>query len=248
VIALLGVGWALVAELLVMPSLRGGVPTQVDYYHWLGQAGGEQIEVALLRPEAWAALALLVLCCGGLPLLRLDWALLALPPLAADMLSTHAPQPAVQLQYGLALVIPMLLASGAGARQLSSFRPGMMVPLALPAVIAGLLFGPIAAIAFHRVPVPPPGLRGLRACTVQIPRDAPVAADDSAAVPLAARPELRLITAAQPGDWVVVDHGGRIPDYTDRAIREWVVGHLSGQRRRPLCNDGRFVLWSPAGA
>jgi uncharacterized membrane protein len=243
--------WAVAVELLVMPALRGGVISQVDnYYHWLHAAAPAAILAAILHPGGWLAFAGMVASAAGLPLLRLRWFGLTLPPLFADLLSAHHPQPELLFQYGLPLVIPMLVAAGLGACRLLEWRPQqreltrLAIPaLAVPALVVALLSGPLL-----RTPLAPSSSRQqLLACTARLPATAPAAVDDAAALPLAARPALRLITEVSPSDFVVVDRQGGVPAYVDAQRRKAVLAHLPAEGRRLLRDDGRFQLWSPAG-
>src|SRR3979411_3282254 len=86
---------------------------------------------------------------AGLPLLRPGWVTLTLPPLAAALLSAHHPQPELLFQYGLPLVVPVLVAGGLGAAWLmdrTQARPPYWVVAvaAGPALLIGLLFCPLS--------------------------------------------------------------------------------------------------------
>jgi predicted membrane protein DUF2079 len=237
--------WGAVAELAIMPALRGGVASQVEnYYQWLHTAGPAQVAGALANPTGWLALGGLVAGLAGLPLLRPAWLALAAPPFVADLLSAHAAQPELHLQYGLPLIVPLLVAAGLSARRLPGPRPALLAVLALPALLVGALTGPVLV----RHPAAPPALARLQACAAAVPAAAPVAADDSAAAALASRPVLRLLTEARPGDHVVVDRGGPQPSYVWQPDRQRVLAALPGQDRRLLCDEGRFQVWGPAGA
>ena len=240
------VSWGIAIEYAVMPALRGGVVSQVDsYYHWLHTASPGQMALALANPAGWLAFGGMVACLAGLPLLRPGWLTLALPPLAADLLSAHAPQPELRLQYALPLVVPLLVAAGLGARRLPERLPAVSIAgMSVPALVLGAVIWPIPGLdAMH----PAPGLARLHACTSLLPATAPTAADDSTAAALASRPVLRLLPDARPGDFAVVDRSGRLPDYISRPVRNRVLADLPRQGRRLLCDDGRFQLWSPAG-
>ncbi|HXM54283.1 MAG TPA: DUF2079 domain-containing protein, partial [Candidatus Dormibacteraeota bacterium] len=115
-LAALAAGWAMVVTAVVMPWLRGPVPSQVDYYAWLHGAGAGDVLAALLRPAGWLQVAAAIAGTAGLPLLRPLWLLAALPPIALDLLSSHDPQPTLGFQYGLPLVLPVLVAAAFGAR------------------------------------------------------------------------------------------------------------------------------------
>jgi uncharacterized membrane protein len=239
-------GWGLAVELLVMPALRGGIVSQVDsYYRWLQTASPAEAGAALLNGRGWLAFAGMVASAGGLALLRLRWLALALPPLLADLLSAHHPQPELLFQYGLPLVLPILVAAGLGIRRFLDRRPPpwTVAALAVPALLIGLLSGPLPAAQSGASS----GRERLFSCTAGMPSAAPAAVDDPAALPLAARPVLKLITETSPQDFVVVDRTGRVPSYVDRGRREAVVARLPDQNRRLLCDDGRFQLWGPVG-
>ena len=240
------VSWGIAIEYAVMPALRGAVVSQVDsYYRWLHAAPAGQIALALANPAGWLAFGGLVACLAGLPLLRPGWLTLALPPLAADLLSAHGPQPELRLQYALPLVVPLLVAAGLGARRLPERLPAVSIAgMSLPALLLSAVVGPLPGVDVMH---PTPALARLHACTSRLPATAPTAADDSTAAALASLPVLRLLPDARPGDFAVVDRSGRLPDYISRPDRNRVLADLPGQGRRLLCDDGRFQLWSPAG-
>ena len=245
VMALAGVAWGTILELAVMPALRGPVVSDVaSYYAWLQHPTAHQLAVAITTPGGWLAMAAMVASTAGLALLRPLWLALALPPLLADLLSAHSPQPQLHLQYALPLVVPVLIAGGLGARRLlDKPRPeAALAALAVPAIVLGIACGPLIG---HRAPTAPPVLGRLLACTASLPQTAPVAADDAVAAPLAARPVERPLTYGGPSDWVVVDRVGAVPDYVNRQARARHLAALSGAGRRLYCDDGRFQLWGP---
>jgi hypothetical protein len=235
-------------ELAVMPALRGWSPNPLSaYYGWLGHASPAAVLAALARPQGWLAFGGMVAGLGFLPLLRARWLAFALPPLLGDLLSAHVPQPELGLQYGLPLMVPLLVAGGLGARRLlRDPRPiPYLLALAAPALLVAAALGPFPGAGWSTGPGDP-ALGRLRACTARLPSRAPVAADDDVAAPLAARPVLRLLTAARPGDLVVVDRAGVTPGYWDLQARTAVLEALPRQRRPLLlCDDGRFQLWGP---
>lgn len=238
--------WGLAVEQVVMPVLRGGVISQVDnYYHWLHGASPAAIASALANPAGWLAFTGMVVSAAALPLLRPAWLALTLPPLVADLLSAHDPQPEVLFQYALPIVLPMLVAAGLGARSLLDWRPRLRLAipaLMFPALLLGLLSGPLL-----RTPLAPSHAREqMLACTAALPATAPAAVDDSTALPLAARASLRLITEPAPPDYVVVDRAGAVPGYVDSPRRHAVLAQLPAEGRNLLCDDGRFQLWSPS--
>jgi uncharacterized membrane protein len=264
------VAWGLLTELVIMPALRGGVVSQVDdYYRWLHTASPATLTAALLAPAGWIAFAGMVVSMAGLPLLRPAWLALALPPLGADLLSAHQPQPQLLFQYGQPLLVPLLIAGGLGVRRLLEQPPPAWLPAWTPArpsgwprpgpplwppraaigvvallpLLVGLAFGPLA----HPLQPPSTAMERLLACTSRLPARAPLAADDAAALALSARPLLKLSTEAEAGDFVLLDREGRVPAYTDSRRRLSVLAGLPAGGRQVLCDDGRFQLWSPSG-
>jgi uncharacterized membrane protein len=246
-LAAVAVAWGAAAELVVMPALLGPVPSDISsYYAWLHHPTAARVVSALATREGWLAFAAMVAAMAGLPLLRPAWLALALPPLLGDLLSAHALQPELRYQYALPVVVPVLVAGGLGARRLLD-RPrpaAALAALAVPALAIGVAFGPLLG---HRPPLHGPALGRLLACTAALPANAPVAVDDDAAAPLAARPLEQPLTYVGPADWVVVDRAGPLPGYVNLAARAQHLAALPAEGRRLLCDDGRFQLWSPAG-
>jgi Predicted membrane protein (DUF2079) len=245
-LAVVATAWGAALELVVMPSLLGQVPSDLDsYYRWLHHATAAQLATAVAAPAGWLAFAAMVAAMAGLPLLRPAWLALALPPLIADLLSAHAPQPQLHLQYALPLVAPVLVAGGLGARVLLDGRGPATSPalLAAPALVIAAAFGPLPG---ERQAVAEPALGRLLACTAALPAGAPVAVDDDVAAPLAARPLERPLKFGGSSAWVVVDRAGPVPDYVDAPARRRRLAALASEGRRLHCDDGRFQLWGPA--
>lgn len=126
-LALVGAVWAVVVFGILMPAIRAGVATDTDsYYAWLG--GGLGVLLApinqtaavvahLTRPTPWLAVAGTIIALLGLPLLRPRWLVLAVPPFMAVLLSDNSFQANLRLQYGLILVVPLIVAAGFGGRR-----------------------------------------------------------------------------------------------------------------------------------
>jgi len=245
-LGLVGLAWGGLLELVVMPALRGPIPSDVEpYYAWLHHATAARLTAAATAPAGWLAFAAMVAGLSGLPMLRPGWLALALPPLLGDLLSAHVPQPQLHLQYALPLVVPVLVAGGLGARRLLE-RPRplpALAAMALPALLLGAAFGPLLG---QRPAPAQPALGRLLACTASLPGAAPLAADDAAAAPLAARPFEQPLTFGGPANWVVVDRAGPLPAYVNAAARREHLAALPFEGRRLYCDDGRFQLWGPA--
>ncbi|HEX6348559.1 MAG TPA: DUF2079 domain-containing protein [Candidatus Dormibacteraeota bacterium] len=249
-LAAFGLGYGVLIAGVVMPILRHGHYVDTDtYYRWLASASPASLLHALSFPAGWLAALVMVACAGGLPLLRPVWLLLALPPLAADLLSAHGPQPFLQLQYALPLLVPILTAAGQALRGLPEqvTAPGLALTpvLALAPALLGLTLGSLPPgpanpdpAAFQR----PPALARLQACTSLLPAAAPVAADDPLTPRLASRPSIRELTGAQEDDYLVIDRQAVLPAYVKIAERDRVLAEAG---RPLLCDDGRFRVLGP---
>ncbi len=245
--------WAGALELWLMPHLLEGQRSDLaSYYAWLHHPTAAMFLGHLARPAGWAALAVAVAGMAGLPLLRPGWLLLVAPPFLGSLLSDHWPQPALALQYGLPVVVPILVAGGLGAaRFLDAERPWarrlatppVLAALAVPALVLGAVLGPLAG----RGPgVGSPRVAQLASCTAVIPAGAPVATDDDVAVWLSARTGEGPLTTAAPGDWLVVDTRTTPPRYVDAGARSRILHRLPRSGRRLACTRDSFQVWTSA--
>ncbi|MBA2718154.1 MAG: DUF2079 domain-containing protein [Chloroflexi bacterium] len=126
-LAIVATVWAIIVFGVLMPAIRAGSATDTDsYYAWLG--GGLSVLLApvnqtaavvahIARPTGWLAGAGMIIALFGLPLLRPRWLVPVLPPFAAVLLSDNFFQANLRLQYGLILVVPLIVAAGFGARR-----------------------------------------------------------------------------------------------------------------------------------
>ena len=272
-LAITAVMWGMALFLVIMPVLRDGAPLETgQYYIWLGSGA-----TALLAPirdptavwtqlsnmEGWTNAAVLIACCCGLPLLRLRWALFILPPLLANLLSRHYPQPELHLQYGLPLVVPALVATAMGGRAalvlaerlrrrrhaivrvvLPRLKPALLAAAA-PGLLLGAMLGSLppaahASAMFAREP----GLSRLASITAIIPASAPVAADNDAAPSVASRQRILVLPSQCLDCYVVVDRVISLQSFMTPDERAVLLAGLSTNRRL-LADDGRFQVWSP---
>jgi uncharacterized membrane protein len=236
--------WAIAVFGLVMPAIRAGVPTDTDsYYAWLG--GGlavlwapfEQtaaIVAHIARATPWLAAAGMVVALLGLPLVRPRWLILALPPMAAALLSANEYQADLRLQYALILVVPLIVAAGFGGRRVLAIaerrlrhsrrqlapgrRAGGLPVRRLAPVLAALLIVPAAAGAWVQGSLPPfdasdpafadrpARLDRLMLASAVVPADAVLVADEGLVAPLAARSDIRRIrlSSLPPADSYIV--------------------------------------------
>ncbi|MGH7919585.1 MAG: DUF2079 domain-containing protein [Candidatus Dormibacteraceae bacterium] len=251
-VAGLSVVWAAVLELWLMPHLLEGTTSDLaSYYAWLHQATPATVARHLAQPAGWVALALAIAGMAALPLLRPGWLLLAAPPFLGSLLSDHWPQPALHLQYGLPIVLPVFVAGGLGAaRLLDTEMPRArrllsapaVAALCLPALVLGAALGPLAGQA---PAIGPPLVEQLARCVAVIPAAAPVSTDDDIAVWLAARPDEVPLTRGRGSDWLIVDVGLTPPRYVAADRRARILGRLPASGRVLACSTGRFQVWTP---
>jgi hypothetical protein len=255
-VMVVAVAW-LAAAVAVQQLVRGGggYSPQLSYYWWIWQEPGHNFLLqSVLRPDPWLALAGLLAGLLGLPLLAPRPLLLVLPPLAANLLSSHGPQERLQLHYVLLIMFPMIVAAGFGARRLLELRlvparlpDAALLACALPALVIGLAAGhlPPALGADQWLYSRPAAADRLLAATSVIPPGAPVYADDGAAVWLTDRALIGQIPdQLDPDRYVVVDR----QDWSRRgdAATSAVIARMPASGRRLLADDGRFQVWSPA--
>jgi uncharacterized membrane protein len=250
------VAWLLISVALISVLSNGAETPGLAYYWWVALPGPNYFVLAITRPDAWLMLAGLLISLLGLPLLAPRWLLLVLPPLAANLLSSHDPQQRLQQHYVLIIMFPLIVAAGIGARRLLEDRslptwlpaPALMA-LAVPAILVGFLAGrlPPALGAEQWLYGQPPAADRLLAATRVIPSGAPVFADDGAAVWLTDRTWIAIwYDQPTPDRYVVIDRlayahrGDRVADRTD------AIAQLLASGRRLLADDGRFQVWSPA--
>ncbi|MDQ6637991.1 MAG: DUF2079 domain-containing protein [Candidatus Dormibacteraeota bacterium] len=250
--------WAVVVLLLVMPWFRQGLATDTaNYYSWLTVGGPSsmlsserlsQVAQMLLLPEAWAAVGLTLLAFCLLPLLRPGFALLALPPLLAALLSRHQPQPQLQLQYGLPLVFPLTIAAGLGGKRLlQAWQPSRLrlTAAVVPGVVVALTGSLLLPLVAYVGQSGPNELGQIHAAMALVPANAELDTDDDLAAAVASRAELHLLPHNSPAAFVLVDSSPKVPLYTDRQARDGAVAALP--LSRPLLwTDGRLLLWGPA--
>ena len=254
------VAWLLVGAGVVELFIRkGGYSPDFAYYAWMVDPGRPNILArALLRPDAWLAVAGLLAGLLGLPLLAPRWLLLTVPPLVANLLSSNDVMERLQLHYVMLIMFPLVVAAGFGARRLMEHRT---IPawLPAPALLLGVVPALLIGLAGGRLPpslgadpwlyAQPAVADRLLAATRVIPSGAPVYADDGTDVWLSDRTHIAQIPEPLlPDRYVVVD----LQDWTLRYDPGEAARHSSARMlatgRRLLVDDGRFQVWSPAGA
>jgi uncharacterized membrane protein len=249
------VAWLLVSAALITVLSKGAETPGLAYYWWVALPGPNYFVLAITRPDAWLMLASLFISLLGLPLLAPRWLLLVVPPLAANLLSSHDPQQRLQQHYVLIIMFPLIVAAGIGARRLLETRslptwlpaPALLA-LAVPAILVGFVGGrlPPALGAEQWLYSQPPAADRLLAATSVIPRGAPVFADDGAAVWLTDRKWIAIwYDQPTPDRYVVIDRMAYAHRGDPGANRTDAIAQLQASGRRLLADDGRFQVWSP---
>jgi hypothetical protein len=92
----------------------------------------------------------------------------------------------------------------------------------------------------------PPAAGRLLAATSVIPPNAPIYADDGAAVWLADRPLIQVLPSQLPPDrYIVIDRQDWKHRLQAHVARADEIALLSAGGRKLLVDDGRFQVWSP---
>jgi uncharacterized membrane protein len=255
----LAVAWLLLGVGLLQELVRGaGYSPDVAYYWWMFNPAETNFFLRnLARPDAWLVLSGLLLSVAGLPLLAPRWLLLAVPPLVANLLSSHDAQGRLHEHYVMIVMFPIIIAAAFGARRLLAIEmtrvrlrgPALMLA-AVPALVIGLLVGELPpALGADTWPFTRPAASDrLLTTAAVIPADAPVYADDGAAVWLANRPQIQVIPTPLPPDrYVVIDRADWAHRQQAAQARSDEIALLAASGRRLLADDGRFQVWSPAG-
>jgi uncharacterized membrane protein len=234
-----------------------GYSPDVAYYWWVFNPAENFFLRNLLRPDAWLVLSGLFLSLAGLPFLAPRWLLLVVPPLFANLMSSHDAQGQMHLHYVLVVMFPLIVAGGFGARRLlkmpavqTRLAPGAFLAAGLPALALGVLVGqvPPALGADSWIYTRPPAVDRLLAAARVIPPDAAVYADDGAAVWLADRRLIQVLPSQPPPDrYIVIDRQDWAHRLQASKARADEIALLEASARRLLVDDGRFQVWSPPG-
>jgi hypothetical protein len=172
-------------------------------------------------------------------------------------MSSHDAQGRMALHYAMVVMFPLIVAAGFGARRLFAMDlkrirlPGAaLLGAAVPALAIGLLFGevPPAIGADQWLYTRPPAVDRLLAAARVIPPDAPVYADNGAAVWLANRQSIQVLGSDLPPDrYIVVDRQDWAHRLQASNARADIIAKLEASGRRLLVDDGRFQVWGPPG-
>lgn|GEM_PF-918631 len=144
--------------------------------------------------------------------------------------------------------------AGVGPRR----RDGPLA-VAIPVMIVVVLLTPVLVLARVQGSIPPfvateptflerPAAAGaLQAIARTVPLDAALAADEGLVPLLAARPDIRRLTAARvpdPTAYVIIDRMAWSPRQAV-AHRERILAVLPDSGRPVVADDGRFIVWGP---
>jgi uncharacterized membrane protein len=259
-IMILAVAWLVILGGLLEELIRGGTGYSPDvaYYWWIFNPHDSNFFLRnVARPDAWLVLSGLLASLVGLPLLAPRWLLLVLPPLFANLMSSHDAQGGLHLHYALLVMFPLVVAAGFGGRRvlaaespIGRYPAVAMLAAAVPALAIGLVFGevPPAFGADQWLYTRTPAVNRLLSTTSVIPPNAPVYADNGAAVWLANRQSIQVLGSDVPPDgYLVVDRQDWAHRLQASTARSDVIAKLEVSGRRLLADDGRFQVWSPPG-
>jgi hypothetical protein len=251
--------WFLIVFGVIQQRIRNGGYSDFVYYRWLigldpsMPVSPNAVLHALFHPEALLIVAAIIAGMCALPLLAPRWLLLVIPPYLADTLSGHTPQNYLHLHYVLLVLFPLIVAGGIGARNLlekRSIKPTAALAAMLPALVLSWGTGrlPPMLLSDPTYYTWPNTYAELQKATAMIPADAPVSADNGLAVWFANRHTIndfpdRLVDAC----YIVIDRRPYISGPVDPIKRQAALDALPASGRHILYDDGRFVVWSPAG-
>src|SRR6266704_2201707 len=107
-VMILAVAWLVVGVGMFQELIRGtGYSPDIAYYWWVFNPAEQNFFLHnVARPDAWLVLSGLLLSVAGLPLLAPRWLLLAIPPLIANLMSSHDAQGRLQQHYVMVLMFP----------------------------------------------------------------------------------------------------------------------------------------------
>src|SRR5713101_2624246 len=256
-VMILAVAWLVVGVGLFQELIRGaGYSPDIAYYWWIFNPAEQNFFLQnVARPDAWLVLSGLLLSIAGLPLLAPRRLLLVVPPLIANLMSSHDAQGRLQQHYVMVLMFPVIVAAAFGAKRLldmlsmqARLRPAMLLAAAVPALAIGVFAGqlPPALGADDWLFTRTPAADRLLAATSAIPPNAPVYADDGAAVWLADRPLIQVLPSQLPSDrYIVIDRQDWKHRLQANVARADEIALLSASGRKLLVDEGRFQVWSP---
>ncbi|MFI5282440.1 MAG: DUF2079 domain-containing protein [Candidatus Dormibacterales bacterium] len=254
-VMMLALSWLFIGVALLSKLAAGAATPGLIYYWWMIHGGTNYFLLAVSRPDPWLAVVGLLAGLLALPLLAPRWLLLALPPLAASLLSDHDPMERLQLHYSLIVMFPVIVAAGIGARRLLAARK-LPAWLPAPALLCGALPALVIGWAAGRLPpalgaeswlyTQPDAVSRLLSATSVIPAGAPVTADDGAVVWLSNRTRVGVFYDSASNDTYVVIDRDAYAHRNDKVLgRAGAIARLQASGRPLLADDGRFQVWGP---
>ena len=222
VAAALGIAWTVVAVAVVIPAAGEGRSAFYGRYDEVGGSPSGIAKTAVTDPGHLLSAAFdergvdyvlqLLLPLAGLCLLAPAALLVAAPELALNLLASPATQTSIHFHYTAGLVPGLVAASVLGAGRIARRRPKLAVPLAVIAVVFGLVATyregatSIDRISAHdRV-----AERGLDL----IPEAAPVSATNTLGAHLSERRRVLSFPLLAGAEWIAIDE--RRPSLGDR--------------------------------
>ena len=221
VITVGGAVWTFVALYVIVPSFYGGSSRFYDLYDHVGRSPLGIVRTAFTDPLTILSsitsgddvlyVALLAVPLGGIFVLAPGLAAVALPQLAANLLSDWSSTTDPHAHY-VAAVLPFLFGAAAiGLGRLSETGRTRMALLALTlSAASSLVVGPWPGALggqpdFYRLDQPSERIDAVREAVGLVPPDAPVSSTNRIGSHLSARRYVYSVPVLGRADWVVLD-------------------------------------------
>ncbi len=265
---------------VVMPFLRGNHPGDlVERYGYLAGSGGGAIDLVrgmlihpdrvfahLFQPAPLLAVGGLLLTLALTPLLAPDILVAGLPAMLVALLSNHPPQRSLDLQYGVPVLVVVMLAAlvglergGRWLRRRSDGTPPWRLRSSLPIGIAVIVLAASVAGAIIRGPYPLEGSysaarfraasdsAALARVAHLIPSNASLSAQTGLAPHLSQRPVQFEWPQLGGADYAITEDGGII---SKQSLDTYTGGHVSPADLgyTEIARDGNIHLYRRNGA
>jgi uncharacterized membrane protein len=252
-----GVGWTLIALLVVVPAMSGEESSFYGFYEAVGGSPSGVLETALTDPAAILGQILelnvllyaiaLAAPLAGLFFLSPGIAAVGLPQALLNALADPA-GPIDPRQHYLAAIVPFLLAGtvfGIARLRAEARGPAAATVLFL-SVVVSLIFGPWAggresAALWYQADLSSRHVEALDRAVAFVPDGVPASASNRVGAHLVERRRLHILPEVGDAEWVLLDTDDLwLPDDELPALAENTAADLEALRRR-FADD---VAWS----
>ena len=221
VIAVLGVGWTLIALYVVVPAFSGGSSVFYGAFEDVGGSPVGLVRTALIDPGAllaavgegrdFAYIFLIAAPVAGAFMLAPALALAAFPQVLVNLVANE-PGPTNPHEHYVAGILPFIFAAIAvGLARLSPQGRGRGAVLVLvTSVAATIAIGPwprtlLGAAGWGPLPTTPEYVRTLDRAVALVPEDAPVSATNRVGSHLSARRYFYSVPVVRRAEWIVLE-------------------------------------------